>query len=413
MKRFRKIAAAVKTGALVLLMTLAMAVPAFADFDQSVLDGVVLLYSGAPDSSGTMQYWRGTGFFVGEEGQNPEYIITNCHVIEDYILAGEALGGGELYVMFDENDQQEAYLVVYDAAKDVAVLKLAEPTDKRVPLRLRTSEEDSLGSEVYAVGYPLAADVTVQAVTSASQGDATVTTGSIGRFLTESGTGRELIQTDAALSGGNSGGPLIDGDGAVIGISTAGSKLDQNLFYAVSSSEVKFLLDRNNIPYSLYEAEGIPAVLYAGAGAAVIVVIVVLVVVMGKKKKAPAAPEAPASPVQEETADKKGSPVLRSMAPQHGGMVVQLHHQPVQIGRDPATCRLVFQDGTPGVSSRHCQVYFDEQEQMFIVTDLNSTYGTFLMNGQRIAPNTPVKLPPNSSIYLGEADNTIYLEMEA
>ena len=380
MKRFRKIAAAVKTGALVLLMTLAMAVPAFAAFDQSVLDGVVLLYSGAPDSSGTMQYWRGTGFFVGEEGQNPEYIITNCHVIEDYILAGEALGGGELYVMFDENDQQEAYLVVYDAAKDVAVLKLAEPTDKRVPLRLRAPEEDSLGSEVYAVGYPLAADVTVQAVTSASQGDATVTTGSIGRFLTESGTGRELIQTDAALSGGNSGGPLIDGDGAVIGISTAGSKLDQNLFYAVSSSEVKFLLDRNNIPYSLYEA---------------------------------AAPEAPASPVQEETADKKGSPVLRSMAPQHGGMVVQLHHQPVQIGRDPATCRLVFQDGTPGVSSRHCQVYFDEQEQMFIVTDLNSTYGTFLMNGQRIAPNTPVKLPPNSSIYLGEADNTIYLEMEA
>ena len=360
-----------------------------------------------------MQYWRGTGFFVGEEGQNPEYIITNCHVIEDYILAGEALGGGELYVMFDENDQQEAYLVVYDAAKDVAVLKLAEPTDKRVPLRLRAPEEDSLGSEVYAVGYPLAADVTVQAVTSASQGDATVTTGSIGRFLTESGTGRELIQTDAALSGGNSGGPLIDGDGAVIGISTAGSKLDQNLFYAVSSSEVKFLLDRNNIPYSLYEAEGIPAALYAGAGAAVIVVIVVLVVVMGKKKKAPAAPEAPASPVQEETADKKGSPVLRSMAPQHGGMVVQLHHQPVQIGRDPATCRLVFQDGTPGVSSRHCQVYFDEQEQMFIVTDLNSTYGTFLMNGQRIAPNTPVKLPPNSSIYLGEADNTIYLEMEA
>ena len=39
---------------------------------------------------------------------------------------------------------------------------------------------------------------------------------------------------------------------------------------------------------------------------------------------------------------------------------------------------------------------------MFIVTDLNSTYGTFLVNGQRIAPNTPVKLPPHSSIYLGE-----------
>lgn len=413
MKRFQKIAAAVKTGALVLLMTMAMTVPAFAAFDQEVLNGVVLLYSGAPDSSGTMQYWRGTGFFVGEEGENPEYIITNCHVIEEYILAGEALGGGELYVMFDESDQQEAYLVVYDAAKDVAVLKLAEPTDKRVPLQLRDPQEDALGSEVYAVGYPLAADVTIQSVTSASQGDATVTTGSIGRFLTESGTGRELIQTDAALSGGNSGGPLIDGDGAVIGISTAGSKLDQNLFYAVSSSEVKFLLDRNNIPYSLYEKGGAPAALYIGGAAAVVVVIVVLAVVMGKKKKAQAASQAPAAPAQEKTPASKGTPILRSMAPQHGGMVVQLHHQPVQIGRDPAVCRLVFQDGTPGVSSKHCQVYFNEQEQMFIVTDLNSTYGTFLMNGQRIAPNTPVKLPPHSSIYLGEADNTIYLEMES
>ena len=98
------------------------------------------------------------------------------------------------------------------------------------------------------------------------------------------------------------------------------------------------------------------------------------------------------------------------MAPQHGGMVVQLHGQPVQIGRDGAVCRLVYQDGTPGVSSKHCQVYFDQNQ--FVVTDLNSTYGTFLSNGQRIAPNTPVKLPPKSSFYLGEADNTIYVDLE-
>ena len=250
MKRFRKLAKAIQSVCLALALAVMTAAPAFAAFDQSVLDGVVMLYSGAPDESGNMQYWRGTGFFVGTEGENPEYIITNCHVVEEYILAGEALGGGQLYVMFDDSDQEEAYLVVYDYAKDVAVLKLAQPTDKRVPLKLRAPEEDALGSEVYAVGYPLASDVTVQAVTSASKDDATVTTGSIGRFLTESGTGRELIQTDAALSGGNSGGPLIDGDGAVIGISTAGSKLDQNLVSAGSSTEGQFLPDGHNIRYS-------------------------------------------------------------------------------------------------------------------------------------------------------------------
>lgn len=403
MRKLKKTAAFFCAAALTLLP----AVPAFADFDQSVLDGVVLLYSGAPDEDGAMEYWRGTGFFVGEEGENPEYIITNCHVVEEYILAGEALGGGELYVMFDESDQEEAYLVVYDYAKDVAVLKLAEPTEKRTPLLLKEENEEALGSEVYAVGYPLAADVTIQAVTSAGKNDATVTTGSISRFLTESGTGRKLIQTDVALSGGNSGGPLVNGEGAVIGVSTGGSKIDQNLFYAVSSSDVKFLLDQNNIPYGIYEEGSGSIVLYAAAGAAVVIVIIAAAVLMGKKKKSPA-PEA-----KQEVPSASKTPVMRSMAPQHGGMVVQLHHQPVQIGRDPATCRLVYQDGTPGVSSKHCQVYFDEQEQMFIVTDLNSTYGTFLASGQRIAPNTPVKLPPHSSIYLGEADNTVYLELES
>ena len=391
MKRLCKIARSVKAAALALVLTLAFAVPAFAAFDSSVLDGVVLIYSGAPDSSGKMEYWRGTGFFIGEEGKNPEYIITNCHVVEEYILAGEALGGGQLYVMFDANDQEEAYLVVYDYAKDVAVLKLAEPTEKRKALLMAEAGEEDLGSEIYAVGYPLAADVTIQAVTSAGTSDATVTTGSIGRFLTESGTGRKLIQTDVALSGGNSGGPLINGDGAVIGVSTAGSKLDQNLFYAVSTSDVRFLLDQNNIPR---EAAGGQAASADGGASGM------------------AGASGAGSGSAGSGAAGKGTPLMRSMAPQHGGMVVQLHHQPVQIGRDPATCRLVYQDGTPGVSARHCQVYFDEQEKMFIVTDLNSTYGTFLVNGQRIAPNTPVKLPAHSSIYLGEPDNTIYLEIE-
>ena len=400
MKRVRnRIAAALLAG---LLLTVT-ALPVSADFNQETLNGIVMITTGAPDKDGTMNYWRGTGFFVGEAGEDPQYIVTNCHVVEEFILAGKALGGGELHVRFDKDEEAEAYLVDYDAEKDVAILRLAETTDKRVSLQMRVPQEDSLGSEAYAVGYPAAADLTVTAVNSFSQKDATVTTGSISRFLTESGTGRKLIQTDASLGGGNSGGPLIDGSGAVIGINTAGSKLDSNLFYAVSVSEVLPLLDKNSIPYTLAPEtkSGGSTMLYVGIGAAVVAVIAILAVVLGKKKKAPAAPKG-----QEE----KGAPVLRSMAPQHGGMVVQLHGQPVQIGRDGAVCRLVYQDGTPGVSGRHCQVSFEQGQ--FVLTDLNSTYGTFLSNGQRVAPNSPVKLPPKSSFYLGEADNTVYVDLE-
>ena len=403
MNILRRLAAAL----LAAVLTAALAVPALAAFDQETLNGIVLIRTGAPDEDGVMNYWRGTGFFVGEEGQDPEYIVTNCHVVEEFILAGKALGGGTLHVLFDQNDEAEAYLVDYDAEKDVAVLKLEEPTDKRIPLQMREPADGMLGTEVYAVGYPLAADLTVQAVNSFSPDDATVTTGSISRLLTESGTGRRLIQTDTAMSGGNSGGPLIDGDGAVLGINTAASNLDQNLFYAVSIGEILPMLDRNNITYSLYEGGSSGNImLYAGIGAAVVVVIVVLAVVLGRKKKAPAA----GAKAEEKSA---ASPVLRSLSPQHGGMVVQLHHQqPVQIGRDSATCRLVYQDGTPGVSSHHCQVYYDERENMFVVTDLNSTYGTFLAGGQRLQPNTPAKLAPKSSFYLGEVDNTIYVDVE-
>lgn len=400
------------TALAVLLMTVTAA-PSLAAFEQGALDGIVMLSTGAPDEKGVMHYYRGTGFFVGEQDEAPMYIVTNCHVLEEFILAGKALGGGELYVVYDKNDQEEAYLVDYDYEKDIAVLKLADATDKRVPLTLQEPEDGMLGDEVYALGYPLAADLTVQAVNSFSKSDATVTTGSISRFLTESGTGRKLIQTDAALSGGNSGGPLTAASGTVLGINTYASNLDQNLFYAVSISEVLPMLDRNNIPYTVNDGTGEKSgntALYAGIAAAAVVVVVIAVVVLGKKKKS--APAAAPAEKEETSSARQGSPVIRSMAPQHGGMVVQLHRQPVQVGRDSAVCRLVYQDGTPGISSRHCQIYFDEGEQVFVVTDLNSTYGTFLADGQRIAPNAPMKLAPRSSIYLGETDNTIYLDVE-
>ena len=137
MKGFRKFAAGMLVSALMLIL----AVPAFAAFDQDVLNGIVLIRTGAPDEDGVMNYWRGTGFFVGEAGENPEYIVTNCHVVEEFILTGRAQGGGTLHVLFDQDDEAEAYLVEYDAEKDIALLKLEEPTDKRVSLPLRAPED--------------------------------------------------------------------------------------------------------------------------------------------------------------------------------------------------------------------------------------------------------------------------------
>ena len=87
---------------LCLALLAALAVPAAAAFDNSVLDGIIMIYVGAPDEDGDMNYWRGTGFFVGTAGENPQYIVTNCHVVEEFILTGKGAGGGELRVLFDQ-----------------------------------------------------------------------------------------------------------------------------------------------------------------------------------------------------------------------------------------------------------------------------------------------------------------------
>ncbi|MCI8991072.1 MAG: trypsin-like peptidase domain-containing protein, partial [Lawsonibacter sp.] len=101
MRQIRNFAAAL----LAVLLTGVLAVPALAAFDSDSLNGIIMITTGAPDKDGTMNYWRGTGFFVGEAGKNPQYIVTNCHVVEEFILAGKALGGGELHVRFDKDDE--------------------------------------------------------------------------------------------------------------------------------------------------------------------------------------------------------------------------------------------------------------------------------------------------------------------
>ncbi|MEI3306142.1 MAG: FHA domain-containing protein [Dysosmobacter sp.] len=215
------------------------------------------------------------------------------------------------------------------------------------------------------------------------------------------------------MSGGNSGGPLVDGDGAVLGINTAASNLDQNLFYAVSISEILPILDRNNITYAMYERVRPPtscstapsAQRGRGVGGRDGGGLRLQEAEEGRRTAGSASDAGAARPV-------RCQPVIRSMSTQHGGMTVQLHHQPIQVGRDNATCRLVFRRAPPASAPITARSTLTSRQGMFVVTDLGSTYGTFLAGGQRIAPESPVKLPPKSSIYLGEPDNTLYLDLE-
>ena len=79
--------------------------------------------------------------------------------------------------------------------------------------------------------------------------------------------------------------------------------------------------------------------------------------------------------------------VLRGVTGKYSGQSFDLLKGKVVIGRDPATCNIVFDKNTPGISGRHCQVVYDPNEDCFIITDLGSSYGTFLGNGKKLTAN--------------------------
>ena len=145
----------------------------------------------------------GTGVILTEDG----YIITNAHVIA---------GGTSCYVALADGSIFDAALVGYDAEQDLAVIK-AQDTDGRAAQGLPAAEFGdsdalSVGDPVYAIGNPLGVELR-----------GTLTDGivsAINRDVYVDGVTMTLIQTNAALNNGNSGGPLINVYGQVVGINT-------------------------------------------------------------------------------------------------------------------------------------------------------------------------------------------------
>lgn len=416
-------------------------------------DGTNYQYIGDYGTNGAGQFGSGSGFFVGKSGENPSYIVTNHHVVKSYIDASE--GGEFRYVMnqlyqerfpvvviadscelrvyYDDDTYDVAYVDCYgDREKvDLAVLRLREPTDKRTPLQVMVPTQDMVGDTVYTVGYPGNAENYFTSASSFGINDITVHKGAITKFAAND-KGVERIQIDAVIQHGNSGGPLVTEDGYVIGVNTnvmSDSPYQNQIetdYYSLNASELVTFLDKNNIPYETAKqgGGGIPVVPIVVA-AAVVIVAAAVVVLSKKKKPAPAAVGASAQAAPAAKAAGKGifaakaagqpqtaqRAFIRSLAVQHNGLAVVVKDAPVLIGRDPNGCKVVYAEGTAGVSGRHCSVSYDPAAGEFIVTDLRSTYGTFLMNGQKLDANVPYRIKPGSGFYVGDKANGIRVEL--
>lgn len=364
----------------------------------------------------------GTGWFIGEEGKDPEYLVTNHHVVADFVNAGLGeitqivLDTGELWVRakihvyYSANNYEEAYLVHADEVKDLAVLRLDKPTSLKKPLPLAEVDEEIVGSQVYVVGYPgISENLYAAAVSSFGEEDVTVYSGVVSRLLTESGSGVRHIQTDANIQHGNSGGPMINEGGCVIGINTWGVNGEgEQVNYAVSVKALIPILKQYSIPFEMgsNNTMNLLPFLIIGAVVAVIVVVLIIILVVTKKKK-------PQPVVVPPVVEKTTKAFVRSLSVQHNGMTVPLTAgQEICIGRDFTYCRVVFQSGTPGVSNRHCSLTWNDTLNQFVLIDLQSTYGTYVANGQRLTPGVPYYLRSGERFYVGDSGNMLCVEME-
>lgn len=183
------------------------------------------IFGGTQEAEG-----MGSGFIINEDGS----ILTNYHVIE---------GATSIKVTLSDGNEVSASVVNYDQNKDVAMIKLAEGT--KVPAVAELGDSDAIypGAEVIAIGTPLSKNLAY----TLTKG---VVSGSKRSIESSTGVQMNLIQTDAAINAGNSGGPLVNTKGQVIGINsmklgsqTLGSTSIEGIGFAIPINDVKEKID--------------------------------------------------------------------------------------------------------------------------------------------------------------------------
>ena len=316
----------------VICMLFAMNLTAFAASDATpavaeARNGIIQVRLYYVDNAGNSYCLQtGSGFLLGASS-GATTVITNHHVIsltdEDKAYWTETFGVD----FFNSNEvNMEARVAVKRDVEivtsyvngseqtDFAILELAQPIYDRAPLKVANSDELVETQNVYALGFPGAAS-TAEDDSVYTVEDVTISNGIVGKFQTINNI--EFILHNAELGRGNSGGPLVDSNGAVVGVNTLTYADDAARYYSsIEINEIASVLDALGIAYekadgvapapeptpeptpAVAEVEEGPNMLLIGGiagGVALVAVVVVLVVVLSKKNKKPVTPAAPIS----------------------------------------------------------------------------------------------------------------------
>lgn len=171
---------------------------------------------------------NGSGFFISEKG----YIATNYHVVKD---------ASEIQVVFFQNGIKKSYkakVVKSDKQNDLSIIKIDDPSFKdlpKIPYNFSTTIAD-VGTSVFALGYPMALTIMGDEI-KFTDGKISSKTGFQGDIT--------VYQISVPIQPGNSGGPLFDSDGNLVGVTSSGLRKDisENVNYAIKATYLKNLID--------------------------------------------------------------------------------------------------------------------------------------------------------------------------
>jgi hypothetical protein len=388
-------------------------------------------------------YSTGTAFVIGHQ-DGRTILVTNRHCVEENV--------NDTHIVLENINSTVKAEVRYlsdDEYLDLALLFVDSELLDRKPLALAPTDMVSLRQDVSALGFPGAADGALDdgSLLPSAIDDITITSGKISKMNSVI-DGYSFYQTDAAINPGNSGGPLVNDDGAVVGINTlkmmGGAEgtgwalyVDYVIEYCAENG-IPFTLATSDTPadeptakpsegsgrnterrsdsvsgsgFDIFELLAefwwVGLIAIGGIG------VVVIALILNADKKTSKAPPVHAPPpvrvpvpqIQVPVAAGLGKPQipqLMCIGGHFAGAVFPINGS-LCIGRDPSRCQIVYPPGSVGISSFHCEVR--QTPASILLTDRGSTYGTFMSNGRQLNANESVVLKPEDSFYLAESEN--------
>ena len=419
--------------------------------------------------------WTGSSFVIGHSGDEGTWLVTNRHCVDaeyaepdlGYLTKNGIKLRNYIYILTKDIDSAIPAEVKYISNRtDLAILYVKSGLSDRKPLKIWTESPDDLVQKtVYSAGFPGAAeDIKSDAAkdkVNSEYTSVTLTDGKISRIIPSNETEvGEVIQHTATINSGNSGGPLVDEDGNVLGVNTWSSVRGNNTFWSVSNNELIRFLQNSHVDYEAGKRvfEITPAVIAIGAVAIVIVILIGLIahqnkvnqeqnlriqealkkrltqftsVIVGdpKKKTGSSGTAAGSQPnpafsggdiasmktivadIDKQQASAQSKPAAvptRALVCDAG--VFKGKRYPIAnkmvLGRDPKRCDIVFPMKTTGVSGVHCTIQFSGDKVM--VKDENSTCGTFL-DGKKLPAGQWITLHRGHPLGIGSSDQVFTL----